>query len=600
MAPPRPRLTLHPQAEAQADAQAEYQARLDAHNRAEANALLRASGTSHAEYQVPAGYSDAKLGTFEQELLQLVSANQAQEFKLQQAQPKRLQKPQGYAQYSQQLLAYPAEYGQGKPTAEAVQESPNHQQYHIETTQPRYQAPQHVPQHAPQHVPVAYRPLEEVQHQQPARPAYVAPRQPYRPPQYDDPAIHRTHAQAEAEVQAQAQAQAEAQALAFQKISSASHNQHQQAALAQIRIVEERYKQQQSALEQINQGQVSEAGRDHIEEQVRPKDPEAAYRAGLKAQAAAEAAEARRAQEAAEYKAHGDAIIALQRQQAAHLKAQEDAHIYALNFEKNQAKAQAQAQGIANAQALALWKAHQAARAKAQNEAQLAARAQDEARKRDPEHTPVIQYLLPTPNSTPQPNSYLTNDQVHKYQASGSSYVPRSAVKPDEVNQPRQAHKHKIPSHSQVYVSQSGLRKKAPVKSLTIEEIIEQDQERSSQIIRIPAAKAQPLTQADLDALIQAGYTVTPVPEITRPTQQSYALENTTGYYVKKQTARPEAYASYDDVARHQRRPVRRQRPILKQETDTEGSDKVTYLVPIEATYGNRRPQAQRRVVADE
>ncbi|XP_011299839.1 mediator of RNA polymerase II transcription subunit 15 [Fopius arisanus] len=593
VAPPRPRLTLHPQAEAQADAHAEYQAQLDAHNRAEANALLRASGTSHAEYQVPTGYGGPKLGTFEQELLQLVSANQAQEFKLQQTQPKRLPKPQGYNQYSQQLLAYPGEYDGVKPTAEPIQESPNHQQYHIETTQPRYQAPQHVP--------VAYRPLEEVQHQQQAQQSYAQPRKPYRPaPQYVDPAVQQAHAQAEAVAQAQAQAQAEAQALAYQKVSQASHLRHQQAALEQIRIVEDRFKQQ-SALEQINQGHVSEAGREHIEEQVRPKDPEAAYRANLKAQAAAEAAEARRAQEAAEYKAHGDAIIALQRQQAAHLKAQEDAHIYALNFEKNQAKAQAQAQALANAQALALWKAHQSARAKAQKEAQLAARAQDEARKRDPEHTPVIQYLLPTPNSTPlPPNSYLTNDQVNKYQASGSSYVPRAAVKPDEVNQPRQAHKHKIPNNSQIYVSQSGLRKKAPVKSLTIEEIIEQDQERNSQIIRIPAAKAQPLTQADLDALIHAGYTVTPVPEVTRPTQPSYALENTTGYYVKKQTARPEAYVNYDDIPRHQRRPVRRQRPILKQEAESEGSDKVTYLVPLDSTYGDRRPQAQRRIIAEE
>ncbi|XP_063971977.1 mediator of RNA polymerase II transcription subunit 15-like [Diachasmimorpha longicaudata] len=574
VSPPRPRLTLHPQAEAQADAQAEYQAQLEAHNRAEAQSLLRASGTSHAEYQVPAGYNEPKLGTFEQELLQLVSANQAQEFKLQQAQPKRLPKPQGYPQYSQQLLAYSPEYEQVKPTAEPAQEAPNHQQYHIETTQPRYQGPQHVP--------VGYRPLEEPQYQQ-----YVQPRKPYRPaPQYADPAIH----QAEAAAQAQAQARAEAEALAFQKISQASHQRHQQAAFEQIRIVEDRFKQQ-SALEQINQGQVSEAGREHIEEQLHPKDPEAAYRAKLKAQAAAEAAEARRVQEAAEYKAHGDAIKALQRQQAAHLKAQEDAHIYALNFEKNQAKAQEQAQALANAQALALWKAHQAARSKAQKEAQLAARAQDEARKRDPEHTPVIQYLLPSPNSTPlPPNSYLTNDQVHKYQASGSSYVPRAAVKPDDVNQPRQAHKHKIPNNSQIYVSQSGLRKKAPVKSLTIEEIIEQDQERNSQIIRIPAAKGQPLTQSDLDALIHAGYTVTPVPEVTRPTQQpNYALENTTGYYVKKQTARPDAY--YDDALRHQRRPVRGQRPILKQGSESEGSDKVTYLVPLDATYGNRRPQ---------
>lgn len=591
--PPRPRPTLHPQAEAQAEAQAEYQAQIDAQQRAEAQARLRGSATSPAEYQVPVNYQDAKLGTFEQELLQLVSANQAQEFKLQQAQESRPQRP--YQQYSQQqVLAYSPEYA--KPTAEPVQELPEQQQYHIETTQPRYPH---------QQVPVQYQPIEEaVQYQQPARPAYVA-KKPYRPAPQSQQYIDPAHSQAEAEAIAQAQANAQAQALAFQKITSASHNQHQQNALAQIRIVEDRWKQE-SALEQINQGtQVSEAGKEHIEEQVRPKDPEAAYRARVKAQAAAEAAEARQAQEAAEYKAHGDAILALQKTQQVHLKAQEDAAYFAANFEKNQAKAQAQAQAIANAQALQLWKAHQANRANAQKEAQRAAHAQQEARKRDPEHTPAVQYLLESPNSTPLPslNSFITPEIQHKYQASGSSYVPRATAKLDEqVNQPRQAYKHKVPANSQIYVSQSGLVKKAPVKSLTVEEIIEQDQVNNPQIIRIPAAKAQPLTRADIDALIQAGYTVTPVPDVARPTQPSYA-ESSTGYYVKKQsvTARPDNYAGYaGSDEQHQRRPVRKQRPILKQESETEGSAKITYLVPVESTYGNRRLTNQRRLAAEE
>ncbi|KAK0168754.1 hypothetical protein PV327_002524 [Microctonus hyperodae] len=583
--PSRPRLALHPAAEAQAERQAEYQAQIEARERAEAR--LRASETTAQEYQVPTNYNEPKLGTFEQELLQLVSANQAQEFKHGQ------QKPESYIQYREQLAAYPVEQ---TPAA------PEHQQYLIETTQPRYHQPQQL-----QHAPAAYQD-HQAQYQLPQQPQHAPPKRPYRPPpQYVDPAVQQAHAEAEAQAVAHAQAQAQAAALAFQKISQASHHKHQQAALEQIRIVNDRYKQQ-SALEQINQGQVSEAGREHIEEQVRPKDPEAAYRARLKAQAAAEAAEARKAEEAAGFKAHADAILALQRQQQAHLKAQEDAHNYALNFEKNQMKAQAQAQAIANAQALALYKHHQAARAKAHNEAHLAARAQEDSRRRDPEHTPVVQYLLPNSQSTPlpPPNSYYTSDQLQKYQASGSSYVPRSAPKPEPehhaVNQPRLAHKHKIPAHAQssIYVTQSGLLKKAPVKSVTVEEIIEQDQNNNAQIIRIPVGKTQALTQADIDVLISAGYTVTPVPVAPRPTERpSYIPESTSaGYYLKKQKtalARPE-YASYESHVARQGGVSRKQRPILVQESD-ESSPKVTYSVPVEPTYGTRKSYTHRRPI---
>ncbi|KAF7393618.1 hypothetical protein HZH68_010437 [Vespula germanica] len=597
--PPRPRAQLHPQALAQAEVTAQLQAQIEARNRAEAihTARLNPSGTS--TYQV-AAYSEPKLGTFEQELLQLVSANQAQEFKLVPTQPKSALKS-GYAsEYSQQLVSYPSQYS--KPAAAASQLP---EQYHIETTAQRYQ----------QQPAAAYQSVEEpIQIQyQPVQSLPIQTKE-FRPsPQYQYAEDHSNlKAQAEAEAIARAQAHAQAQALAFQKVAQAAHNKHQQEAFQQIQIVNERHRQQ-SALEQIQQGtQISDAGRAHIEEQYHPKNPEAAYRARLKAQAQAELAEARRAQEAAEYKAHSDAILKLQAQQQAHLKAQEEAHRNALNFEKNQLQAQAQAQALAQAQAEALYKAHQQTRAKANSEVVAVARAQAEARKQDPDNTPVVQYLLPNSTPLPSPNSYYTSDEVQKYQASGSSYVPRSVPKDEAppslaeelqptITQPRQTHKLKIPtaSPSSVYVSQSGLLKKAPIKSLTIEEIIDQDQINGPQVVRIPTSKGhQTLSQEDLSALIQSGYSVTPIPQTVKPTQQTYIGENSSaGYYLKKQrnpVARPE-YITYEDTIPQGRKPTRKNRPILKpQGSEAEASEKVTYLIPLEPEFGTKQPLVRR------
>ncbi|KAK2589103.1 hypothetical protein KPH14_001929 [Odynerus spinipes] len=608
--PPRPRAQLHSQALAQAEATAQVQAQIDAKNRAEALHSARSSpnaaGTS--TYQV-AAYSEPKLGTFEQELLQLVSANQAQEFKLVPTQPKSALKSGYGSEYSQQLVSFPNQYS--KPSASASQLP---EQYHIETTPQRYQQqPAHAYQSVEEPVQVQYQPVQ----------ALPVQAKEFRPsPQYEYhedanlKAAQHAQAQAEAEQSARAQAHAQAQALAYQKITQAAHNKHHQDALQEIQIVNERYRQQ-SALEQIQQGtQVSDAGRAHIEEQYHPKDPEAAYRARLKAQAQAELAEARRAHETAENKAHADAILKLQAQQQAHLKAQEDAHKYALNFEKNQLQAQAQAQAIAQAQAEALYKVYQQSRAKANNHVLAVARAQVEARKHDPENTPVLQYVLPDSHSgstpLPPPNSYYTSDEVQKYQASGSSYVPRSVPKDEAprslaeelqqtANQPRQTHKLKIPSNSpsSVYVSQSGLLKKAPVKSLTIEEIIEQDQINGPQVVRIPTPKGQQaLTQEELSALINSGYAVTPIPQTVRPTQQTYVEENSSaGYYVKKQrnpVARPE-YITYEDAIPQARKPTRKNRPTLRSNGgDGEASEKVTYLVPLEPEFGTRQPPARR------
>ncbi|XP_058793984.1 mediator of RNA polymerase II transcription subunit 15-like [Phymastichus coffea] len=201
-----------------------------------------------------------------------------------------------------------------------------------------------------------------------------------------------------------AQAQAQAAALAFQKVAQAAHHKHREAALEQIRLAGEKHREQ-SALEQIRQGEaVSEAG---LKERLAPADEEAAYKARLRAQATALVAEQRRAKEAAEYKAHAEAILKLQAQQRAHLRAQEEAHHFALNYEKNQQRAQAQAQAVANAQALALYKARQQALAKAQAEAKQAAKAQADARKLDPDSVPVVQYLLPNKVALPPPEVYL-------------------------------------------------------------------------------------------------------------------------------------------------------------------------------------------------
>lgn len=587
--PPRPRPQLHPQALIQAEAVAQAQAQVEAQN----HALQSTRGPSGAStYQVES-YTSPKLGTFEQELLQLVSANQAQEFNLIPTQPKT-----GYPQ-------------QEYVKSTAAPASPLPGQYHIETSPPpRYPSQQRVA--------ATYQSIEQpvqIQYQTAQAPDYSAKGvESFRPsPQYDyvnggtQLKAHQAQIQAEAEANARAQAQAEAQALAFQKIAQASYQKHQDAALEQIRIDHERYRQQQSALEQIQQGDhVSEAGQAHIEGQLEPKDPEAAYRAKLKAQAAAEAAEARRLQTEAEYKAHSDAIRQVEAQQQAHVKAQEKAHQDALNFERNQLRAQAQAQALAQAQAEALYKVYQQSRAKANGEILAAARAQQEAKKIDPDGTPVIQYLLPNTPKLPAPNNYFTNDDVNKYQASGSTYAPRSVTKPDSsestiqeqayvqpvINQPRQVHKLKVPpTQASVYVSQSGLLKKSPVKSLTIEEIVDQGQLNSPQVVRIPSPKEQqPLTQEELSALINAGYSVTPIPQTVKPTQQSYVPENTSAvYYLKKQrpAVRPE-YITYEEVLQRPRRPTRKNTPILKQD-DANVSEKVTFLVPLEPNFGTRQ-----------
>lgn len=591
--PPRPRPQLHPQALIQAEAVAQAQAQVQAQVQAQNHALQSTRGPSGAStYQVES-YTSPKLGTFEQELLQLVSANQAQEFNLIPTQPKT-----GYPQQ---------EYV--KSTAASA--SPLPEQYHIETSPP----PRYPPQPSIQRVAATYQSIEQpvqIQYQTAQAPDYSAKGvESFRPsPQYDyvgggtQLKAHQAQIQAEAEANARAQAQAEAQALAFQKIAQASYQKHQDAALEQIRIDHERYRQQ-SALEQIQQGDhVSAAGQAHIEGQLQPKDPEAAYRAKLKAQAAAEAAEARRLQTEAEYKAHSDAIRQVEAQQQAHVKAQEKAHQDALNFERNQLRAQAQAQALAEAQAAALYKVYQQSRAKANSEILAAARAQTEAKKIDPDGTPVIQYLLPSTPKLPAPNNYFTNDDVNKYQASGSTYAPRSVTKPDSsesavqeqayvqpvINQPRQVHKLKVPpTQSSVYVSQSGLLKKSPVKSLTIEEIVDQGQLNTPQVVRIPSPKEQqPLTQEELSALINAGYSVTPIPQTVKPTQQSYVSENTSAlYYLKKQrpAVRPE-YITYEEVL--PRRPTRKNTPILKQD-DANVSEKVTFLVPLEPNFGTRQ-----------
>ncbi|KAL6261407.1 hypothetical protein P5V15_006501 [Pogonomyrmex californicus] len=581
--PPRPRAQLHPQALVQAEAVAQAQSHVDAQNRAVALQSIRGpSGAS--TYQVES-YTSPKLGTFEQELLQLVSANQAQEFNLIPTRSKTGYPQQGYIKSS------------AAPTPQLPE------QYHIETSPP----PRYPPQ---QRVAATYQTIEQPvqgQYQTPQADYSVKGVQPFRPsPQYDyvDTGAQQAQSQAEAEANARAQAQAEAQALAFQKIAQASYQKHHDAAIEQIRIDHERYRQQ-SALEQLQQGQaVSDAGRAHREGLLEPKDPEAAYRAKLKAQMAAEAAEARRIQTEAEYKAHADAIRQVEAQQQAQVKAQEKAHHDALNFERNQLRAQAQAQALAQAQAEALYKVYQQSRAKANNEILAAARAQTEAKKVDPDGTPVIQYLLPSTPKLPPPNSYFTNDDVNKYQASGSTFAPRSVTKPESsesqeqayvqpvINQPRQVHKLKVPqTQSSIYVSQSGLLKKSPVKSLTIEEIVDQGQLNNPQVVRIPSAKdQQPLTQEELSTLINAGYSVTPIPQTVKPTQQNYVPENTSAvYYLKKQrpAVRPE-YVTYEEVLPQSRRPIRKNTSVLKQE-DANASEKITYLVPLEPSFGTRQ-----------
>lgn len=569
--PPRPRAQLHPQALAQAEVAAEIQAHAEAQSRSEAIRTAHL-GLKPSAYQT--SYSQPKLGTFEQELLQLVSANQAQEFKLLPTQPKG-----STSAYSQQLVNYPVQYAKS-----TVQASQLPEQYHIETSPPRYQQQQ-------QQQPV-YQSVEE--------PAQYQAIQSTKASQYDYAVDDDAYQKALEQAQAQAQAQAEAQALAFQKIAQAAYKKHHQDALAHMRITNEHYRQQ-SALEQIQQGsKVSDAGRAHLQEQLHPKGAEAAYKAKLKAQIAAEAAEARKLQQAQEFKAHADAIRKLEAQQQAHLKIQEEVHNYALNFEKNQARAQA----LAQAQAEALYKSQLQARNQAKNEILAISKGQVQAKKVDPDSS-VYHYTLSTSTALPLLNNYFTNDQLQKHQASGS-YVPRSVSKVDDTNpvvetvprvqsvitQPRQTHKLKIPSSSQsVYVSESGLLKKSPIKSITIEEVtIEPDQ-----IGNRPTPKGHILTEEDLSALINAGYTVTPIPQTDKSAQQIYATDNTSvGYYTKKQKApltRSE-YVTYEEVIQRPRKLIRKNRPILKH-SESEGSDasaKITYLVPLEPIFGTRQP----------
>ncbi|XP_006624089.2 general transcriptional corepressor CYC8-like, partial [Apis dorsata] len=573
--PPRPRTQLHPQALAQAEIAAEIQAHTEAQSRSEAIRTARLGSKSSA-YQT--SYSQPKLGTFEQELLQLVSANQAQEFKLLPTQPK-----ESTSAYSQQLISYPVQYA--KSTVQAPQLP---EQYHIETSPPRYQQ-----QQQQQQQPV-YQSIEETAQYQAIQPTKAL----NSVSQYDYAVDDDAYQKALEQAQAQAQAQAEAQALAFQKIAQAAYKKHHQDALAHMRITNEHYRQQ-SALEQIQQGsKVSDAGRAHLQEQLHP---EAAYKAKLKAQIAAEAAEARKLQQAQEFKAHADAIRKLEAQQQAHLKIQEEVHNYALNFEKNQARAQA----LAQAQAEALYKSQLQARNQAKNEILAISKGQVQAKKVDPDSS-VYHYTLSTSTALPLLNNYFTNDQLQKYQASGSSYVPRSVSKLDDTNpvetaparvqsiitQPRQTHKLKLPSSSQsAYVSESGLLKKSPIKSITIEEVtIEPDQ-----INNPPTPKARILTEEDLSALINAGYTVTPVPQTNKSAQQIYTTDNTSiGYYTKKQKApltRSE-YVTYEEVIQRPRKLIRKNRPIIKhsESEESDASAKITYLVPLEPAFGTKQP----------
>ena len=122
--PPRPRAQLHPQALAQAEVAAEIQAHAEAQSRSEAIRTAHL-GLKPSAYQT--SYSQPKLGTFEQELLQLVSANQAQEFKLLPTQPKG-----STSAYSQQLVSYPVQYAKS-----TVQASQLPEQYHNDTSPPR-------------------------------------------------------------------------------------------------------------------------------------------------------------------------------------------------------------------------------------------------------------------------------------------------------------------------------------------------------------------------------------------------------------------------------------------------------------------------------
>ncbi|XP_026673590.1 mediator of RNA polymerase II transcription subunit 15-like isoform X2 [Ceratina calcarata] len=618
--PPRPRPQLHPQALADAEVTAEIRAQIDAQNRAEAirNARL---GSKSAYEQQAASYAQPKLGTFEQELLQLVSANQAQEFKLLPTQPRA-----SSSAYSQQLVpvsSYQPQY------AKQAAEPRLPEQYHIETSPPRYQQPQ--PQSQQQIV--SYQSVEE----QPVRYQTIQPEAvKAAAPQYDYIDEDAQYKAALEQAQARAQANAEQEALAFQKIAQAAYKKQQQDVLEHLRQTNERHRQQEqlqqqqqqlqqqqqqlqhqqqylqhqqqlqqpqqpSALEQIQHGaQVSDAGRVHLQEQLNPKNAEAAYRAKVKAQIAAEAAEARKVQQAAEFKAHADAIKKLEAQQRAHIKVQEEVSNYALNFEKNQARAQAAAQ----AQAEALYKAQQQARNQVNKEILAITKGQVEGKKVDPD-SPVYHYTLSTTTPLPLLNSYFTSEQLQKYQASGSSYVPRSVPKPDEEQQSaRQAqqtqqaqsaivesrpqnHKLKIPPQS-LYLSGSGLLKKSPVKSLTIEEINVQPENPLLE-------KGRVLTEEDLSALINAGYTVTPVSPSPRPPPQTSYVDESAYYYAKKQkpVSRPE-YIAYEEVIQRPRKLVGK-RPILKnEERNGDASEKVTFLVPLEPAFGTRRPALKR------
>ena len=171
------------------------------------------------------------------------------------------------------------------------------EQYHIETSPrrpilpirpPIYYAPEH--QHAVSVTPVpsisptavttsppqpSQRPQQLHYHQHIPIQHYGFENGPeqVRIPQQSQAINSQLHAQAEAEAQARAQAQANAAALEFQKIANAAHIKHTQSALEQIRLNEEKYRQQeqlrlneekyrqqQSALDQIKEGErLSEA-----------------------------------------------------------------------------------------------------------------------------------------------------------------------------------------------------------------------------------------------------------------------------------------------------------------------------------------------------
>ncbi|XP_077293710.1 uncharacterized protein LOC143916462 [Arctopsyche grandis] len=170
------------------------------------------------------------------------------------------------------------------------------------------------------------------------------------------------------------------------------------------------------------------------------------------------------------------------------------------------------------------------------------------------------------------------------------------------------------PSHSSIFVSKSLVPKKNPSHSVTIEQADESEED--VQTVRLPPPKNNKVyTQDEFQALLAAGYAVTPVPvteeEESKP-RFSPAPSNYPGHSkYQASTVAPEAVQSYQKQSSEsyasvtqapRTRKVQRRRPVnssrYRQEenqAESESQSQASYALPAERINYGMRKQVRTR-----